>query len=131
MRFLSPGFLFALLTIVIPILIHLFNFRKFKKVYFSNVRFLKNVEIQNQSKRQLKDRLILASRILGIAFLVFAFARPYIPDASQDNSFQNQVLSIYIDNSSSMEAQNKEGMLLDEAKRRAKGTCRSARAKYR
>lgn len=120
MRFLSPGFLFALLTIVIPILIHLFNFRKFKKVYFSNVRFLKNVEIQNQSKRQLKDRLILASRILGIAFLVFAFARPYIPDASQDNSFQNQVLSIYIDNSSSMEAQNKEGMLLDEAKRRAK-----------
>jgi len=120
MRFLSPGFLFALLTVVIPILIHLFNFRKFKKVYFSNVRFLKNVEIQNQSKRQLKDRLILASRILGIAFLVFAFARPYIPDASQNNSFQNQVLSIYIDNSSSMEAQNKEGMLLDEAKRRAK-----------
>ena len=120
MRFLSPGFLFALLTIVIPILIHLFNFRKFKKVYFSNVRFLKNVAIQNQSKRQLKDRLILASRVLGIAFLVFAFARPYIPDASQDNSFQNQVLSIYIDNSSSMEAQNKEGMLLDEAKRRAK-----------
>ena len=120
MRFLSPGFLFALVTIVIPILIHLFNFRKFKKVYFSNVRFLKNVEMQTSSKRQLKDRLILASRILGLSFLVLAFARPYIPTASQDNAFQNQVLSVYIDNSFSMEAQNKEGTLLDEAKRRAK-----------
>lgn len=120
MRFLSPGFLFALLTIVIPILIHLFNFRKFKKVYFSNVRFLKNVDMQTSSKRQLKDRLILASRILGLSFLVLAFARPYMPTATQDNTLQNQVLSIYIDNSFSMEAQNKEGTLLDEAKRRAK-----------
>lgn len=120
MRFLSPGFLFALVTIVIPILIHLFNFRKFKKVYFSNVRFLKNVEMQSASKRELKDRLILASRILGLSFLVFAFAKPYIPAASQENAFQNQVLSIYIDNSYSMEAQNREGSLLEEAKRRAK-----------
>jgi hypothetical protein len=120
MRFLSPGFLFALITVAIPIIIHLFNFRKFKKVYFSNVRFLKNVEMQTSSKRQLKDRLILASRILGLIFLVLAFARPYIPAASHKNSFQNQVLSIYIDNSFSMEAQNKNGTLLDEAKRRAK-----------
>ena len=120
MRFLSPGFLFALLTIAIPVIIHLFNFRKFKKVYFSNVRFLKNVQIQTSSRQHLKDRLILATRILGISFLVFAFARPYIPVADQQNAFQQQALSIYIDNSYSMEAVNKEGTLLDEAKRRAR-----------
>jgi hypothetical protein len=120
MRFLSPGFLFALLTIVIPVIIHLFNFRKFRKVYFSNVRFLKNVQVQTSSRQHLKDRLILAARILGISFLVFAFARPYIPVADQQNTFKQEVLSIYIDNSYSMEAVNQEGTLLDEAKRRAR-----------
>jgi hypothetical protein len=119
MRFLSPGFLFALLTIAIPVIIHLFNFRKFKKVYFSNVRFLKNVQIQTSSGQHLKDRLILAMRILGLSFLVFAFARPYIPAEDQKNAFQQDILSIYIDNSYSMEAVNKEGTLLDEAKRKA------------
>ncbi|WP_411274452.1 vWA domain-containing protein [Daejeonella sp.] len=120
MRFLSPGFLFALLAIAIPIIIHLFNFRKFKKVYFSNVRFLKFVQIQTSSRQHLKDRLILASRILALVFMVFAFARPYIPNPDQNNAYQQQVVSIFVDNSYSMEAVNKEGTLLDESKRRAK-----------
>lgn len=120
MRFLAPGFLFALLAIAIPIIIHLFNFRKFKKVYFSNVRFLKFVQIQTSSRQHLKDRLILASRILALAFLVFAFARPYIPDPENARAYQQQVVSIFIDNSYSMEAVNREGTLLDESKRRAK-----------
>lgn len=120
MRFLSPGFLFALLTIAIPVIIHLFNFRQFRKVYFSNVRFLKDVQLQTSSRQHLKERLILASRILAISFLVFAFARPYIPDPESENSAQQQVLSVYIDNSMSMELRNREGNLLEEAKRRAK-----------
>jgi hypothetical protein len=120
MRFLSPGFLFALLTIAIPVIIHLFNFRKFKKVYFSNVRFLKNVQIHTSSRQHFKDRLILGMRILGLSFLVFAFAQPYIPAEDQKYGFQQEILSIYIDNSYSMEAVNKEGTLLDEAKRKAR-----------
>ena len=120
MRFLDPGFLFALLAIAIPIIIHLFNFRKFKKVYFSNVRFLKFVQIQTSSRQHLKDRLILASRILALAFLVFAFAKPYISNPDQKNVYQQQVISIFVDNSYSMEAVNTEGTLLDESKRRAK-----------
>lgn len=120
MRFLSPGFLFALLAIAIPVIIHLFNFRKFKKIYFSNVRFLKFVQIQTSSRQHLKDRLILASRILALTFLVLAFARPFIPAPENKNVFQEQAVSIFIDNSYSMEAVNKEGTLLDEAKRRAK-----------
>lgn len=120
MRFLSPGFLFALLTIIIPVIIHLFNFRKFKKVYFSNVRFLKAVEIQTSSSQHLKNKLILACRILAISFMVFAFARPYIPDAREENLARDQAISVFVDNSFSMEAVNQDGTLLDEAKRRAK-----------
>ncbi|WP_231424888.1 BatA and WFA domain-containing protein [Pedobacter sp. Leaf250] len=120
MNFLYPGFLFALLSVAIPVIIHLFNFRRFKKVYFSNVRLLKEVEQQNSSKEKLKNLLILLSRILAIIFLVLAFAQPYIPLSEQKNKFVNNAISIYVDNSYSMEAINKDGNLLDEAKRRAK-----------
>jgi preprotein translocase subunit SecG len=120
MNFLYPGFLFALISVAIPVVIHLFNFRKFKKIYFSNVQLLKEVEQQNSSKEKLKNLLILASRILAIIFLVLAFAQPYIPEHNQKTTALNNVVSIYIDNSYSMEAINKDGNLLDEAKRRAK-----------
>lgn len=121
MNFLYPGFLFALLAIAIPIVIHLFNFRKFKKVYFSNVQFLAAVEEQNSSKEKLKHLLILLSRILAIVFLVLAFARPFIPSSNQTNhKATTNLVTIYIDNSYSMESLNKEGSLLEEAKRKAK-----------
>ncbi|MFC3559550.1 BatA domain-containing protein [Pedobacter jamesrossensis] len=120
MNFLYPGFLFALLSVAIPVIIHLFNFRKFKKVYFSNVQLLKEVEQQNSSKEKLKNLLILFSRILALIFLVLAFAQPYIPLNHQKIAALNNSVSIYIDNSYSMEAINTDGNLLDEAKRRAK-----------
>ncbi|MBE5320369.1 BatA and WFA domain-containing protein [Pedobacter sp. MR2016-19] len=120
MNFLYPGFLFALLSVAIPVIIHLFNFRKFKKVYFSNVQLLKEVEQQNSSKEKLKNLLVLISRILAIIFLVLAFAQPYIPAHNQKKTSLKNIVSIYIDNSYSMEAVNKDGNLLDEAKRRAK-----------
>jgi len=125
MNFLYPGFLFALLAIAIPIVIHLFNFRKFKKVYFSNVQFLKEAKEQNSSREKLKNLLVLLCRILTVAFLVLAFARPYISsDTLADPSLRN-VISIYIDNSYSMETVNKEGSLLDEARRKAKEIARA------
>src|SRR5579872_4885609 len=120
MHFLYPAFLFALAALAIPVIIHLFNFRKYQKVYFSNVQFLKEIQEQQASRRNLKERLILASRLLAILFLVLAFARPFIPGKNVANSGKQQVISIFVDNSYSMQALNKEGTLLDEAKRRAK-----------
>src|SRR4051812_19048284 len=120
MHFLYPAFLFALLTLAIPVIIHLFNFRRYKKVYFSNVQFLKEVQEQQASNRNLKERLILASRLLALFFLVLAFARPYIPGANEANAGKQQVASIFVDNSYSMQTLNREGTLLDEAKQKAK-----------
>ena len=120
MHFLYPAFLFALAALVIPVIIHLFNFRKYQKVYFSNVQFLKEIQEQQASRRNLKERLILAARLLVILFLVLAFARPFIPGKNAASSGKQQVVSIFVDNSYSMQALNKEGTLLDEAKRRAK-----------
>ena len=119
MSFTYPAFLFALSAIAIPIIIHLFNFRKFKTVYFSNIRFLKEVKQETQAKSKLKHLLVLASRILAITFLVLAFAQPFIPVENKKVIVGNKAVSIYIDNSFSMDAINKNGTLLDEAKKRA------------
>ena len=38
--------------VIVPIIIHLFNFRKFKTVYFSNVQFLKSVKEKTKSQKE-------------------------------------------------------------------------------
>jgi hypothetical protein len=120
MHFLYPAFLFALLTLAIPVLVHLFNFRRYQKVYFSNVQFLKEIQEQQSSRKNLKERLILATRMLALAFLVLAFTKPYIPGQNSANAGKQQAVSVFVDNSYSMQTLNREGTLLDEAKRRAK-----------
>lgn len=118
MSFAYPEFLFALAAISVPVIIHLFNFRRFKKVYFSDIRFLKDVEIETKSRNKLKNLLILLSRMLAITFLVMAFARPVIPTGTKAPTANNSVV-VYIDNSFSMSADGEEGNLLEEAKAKA------------
>jgi hypothetical protein len=103
MTFLYPSFLWALAALSIPVLIHLFNFRKTTRVYFSNTRFLKLVKEVTTAKRRLKHYLILASRLLFLLFLILAFAQPVIPAREQLGNGRSIVL--YIDNSQSMSAQ--------------------------
>lgn len=120
MAFLNPYFLFGLFAVAVPVLIHLFNFRKYKKVYFTNVRYLKEVKQETKKKSQLRHLIILALRILAIAALVFAFAQPYIPHANQStNPKAINYISIYLDNSFSMQAEGGKGSLLEEAKTKA------------
>ena len=100
MNFLYPQLLFGLFALAIPIIIHLFNFRRTKKVYFSNTKFLRKVKEASSSKRKLKHYLILLSRLLAIFFLVVAFAQPYLTSES-NRSISDKVI-IYLDNSASM-----------------------------
>jgi hypothetical protein len=121
MQFVNPYFLWGLIIIGIPIIIHLFNFRRFKKVYFSNVSFLEELKVQTQKYSRLKHFLILAMRILAIICLVMAFAQPYFPFAVNKKAIKGKnVVSIYVDNSFSMEAIADEAKLLDVAKIKAR-----------
>ena len=120
LSFLFPTFLFALFTVSIPVIIHLFNFRKYKIIYFSNLKFLQNLQNRTRSASRLKNILILICRILSIMFLVFAFSQPFIPVA-KDKKFQNQkIVSIYIDNSFSMDGESRYGKMIEVAKKKAK-----------
>lgn len=119
MKFVYPQFLFALFTLIIPILIHLFSFRRHKLIYFSDVRFLRDIKQQTRSLNKLKHLLVLLFRMLMLAALVLAFAQPFIPSGNELQTRGQQAISIYIDNSFSMEAKSEDGNLLAEAKRRA------------
>ena len=120
MNFLFPLFIAASLVIGIPILIHLFNFRKYKKVLFPDIRFLKELQEQTQKSSRLKHLLILASRILAVLSLVFAFAQPFFSKDKEKITQGPKAVSIYVDNSFSMGVEKNAISLVDLAKGKAK-----------
>ncbi len=121
MVFVYPLFLWAFVAISIPIIIHLFNFRRYKKVYFTNVKFLKALQEESKSRSRLRELLILAARSLVIACLVLAFSQPVIPNENSAKFVAGaKAVSIYVDNSFSMENISKQGPLFEIAKTRAK-----------
>lgn len=119
MQFLYPSFLWALLALAIPIIIHLFYFRRFKKVFFTNVKYLKEIKEETSNRNKLKNLLVLLSRCLAIIGLVLAFAQPFIPTGDTIKSGINHV-SVFVDNSYSMTAAKQDIPLLDYAKERAR-----------
>lgn len=119
MSFVHPSFLWALTALSVPIIIHLFDFRRYKKVYFTNVRFLKELQIESKSKSRLKEWLILLMRCLTIACLVLAFAQPVILHQPTENS-QEKAISIYLDNSFSTENVSKLGPVFQREKSKYK-----------
>ncbi|MFM7218016.1 MAG: BatA domain-containing protein [Bacteroidota bacterium] len=120
MRFVHPQFLFALFALAVPILVHLFNFRRFKRVLFTNVRFLQEIKQDTRHRSRLKHLLVLASRLLALTFLVLAFAQPYLPARKGASRSARNRVSIWVDNSFSMEAQGTYGPLLEVARERAR-----------
>jgi len=119
MSFLYPAFLFALLALAIPVIIHLFNFKRYKTLFFSNVQLLKRIKQESRKKSQIKQLFILIARLLAIAALVFAFSRPYIPLNNRKSNAAQQIAAIYIDNTFSMKAEGEKGQLLEQAKLKA------------
>lgn len=102
MHFLHPWYLLGLLALAIPIIIHFFHFHRYKKIYFTNVRFLEVLQTETRRTSRLRSLLLLALRMLLITALVLAFAQPYIGNPSFLNAGSGRPVSIYLDNSLSM-----------------------------
>ena len=109
MQFKHPEILYALLLLIIPILVHLFQLQRFEKVLFTNVHFLKNIIQQTRKSSRLKKLLILLARMAAFTCLIIAFSQPYFSDNSLK---QNYNTTIYLDNSFSMQAKGESGELL-------------------
>ena len=104
MNFIFPNFLYALSAIAIPIIIHLIELRRAKRVLFTNLSFIKEVKNVTASNRRLKQLLILFCRIFFILFLVLLFCQPYFPKENSNGSINNRN-KIFIDNSMSMQSE--------------------------
>jgi hypothetical protein len=110
MQFKHPEILYFLFLLLIPILVHLFQLRRFKKEYFTNVQFLKELSLQTRKSSQIKKWLLLATRLLILTALIFAFAQPFF-EAKDAKATTNETF-IVLDNSFSMQAQGQNGPLL-------------------
>ena len=126
MAFLYPGFLWAFFILIIPIVIHLFNFKRYKTMYFSSLTFVKHVDEKTKATKSLKNILVLLSRLLAFAFLVLAFAQPYFTSKNDGEVSKASFLSMYIDNSFSMQSRGAEGQLLSEARENARSIIKNA-----
>ena len=120
MIFSEPLFLWGLLALALPVVVHLFNFRRYRKVYFSNVDRLS--ELRNESRRRstVRQWLVLLTRLLAVAFLVLAFARPVLPGKGKTLHSGATVVSVFVDNSFSMENSGADGTQLETAKQKAR-----------
>lgn len=115
MNFTNPEILYALPAVLIPLIIHLFNFRRYKKQYFSNVALLKEISIETKKQNRIKHLIVMLLRMLAVAALIFAFAGPQF-GKNADNNINAKIISgIYIDNSFSMESGDYNGRVFDKA----------------
>lgn len=118
MIFLNPAVLLGLLAASIPILIHLLNLRKLKKIEFSTLTFLKELQKNRIRKVKLKQWLLLALRVLIIMFLVFAFARPTLEGVAigGTTSAAKTTALFVLDDTFSMSVIDQDGSYFNQAK---------------
>lgn len=119
-QFQNSNILFLLFALLIPIIIHLFNFRKYQTIYFSNIRLLKNFKIENnKTKSKFKQIAILISRLLVFTFLILAFSYPILQQKNNTVNKKTETVCVYIDNSFSTSAENKQGKIFEQIKKKA------------
>ena len=116
MEFLYPNMFYALFALIIPIVIHLFNFRRHKTVYFSNTAVLRTIERETSKTKKLQHLMVLMARMLFIAALVTAFAFPYKKDNNAVNNNVDNLVAVYIDNSMSMQTLSSEKTLFEDSR---------------
>ncbi|RMD86484.1 MAG: hypothetical protein D6813_14865, partial [Calditrichaeota bacterium] len=119
--FLNSAILIGLVAVALPVLIHLFTRQKIKTVYFSSLKFLKELQKQQIRKLKIRQILLLILRTLVVLFLVLAFARPTLKKTRSSALETGAQISavIILDNTLSMGREVQGTRLIDEAKERA------------
>jgi len=117
--FLNPLVLFGLVAAAIPFLIHLFTRRRLKKVEFSSLWFLQNLEKTRIRQVKLKNILLLLLRTLIVILIVLAFARPALKGelAGLGRGAASSVV-LLVDDSYSMATQTSQGTILELAQKK-------------
>jgi uncharacterized membrane protein len=99
MAFIAPWFLALLPLAAAPVVFHLFFKVRKKPLPFSSLMFFLRIEPNLQAKRKLREILLLALRVLVIACVILALARPLLPALGGGGQCS---LVVVLDNSGSM-----------------------------
>ena len=103
MGFLQPLFLVGAIALGLPILLHLIHRQRYPSVRFSTLEFFERTVKHNTLQRRFIDILLLILRLVALALLVIACARPFIESGAGNAP---AALVIVLDNSGSMSAQH-------------------------
>ena len=120
MVFLSPLFWIATVVIAGPILLHLVEKEKRRRIPFASLMMVPRVPIKQLQKRRIENLLLLLLRCLGILLIVGAFARPVATGAWFDrlNPLGARSIVVLLDNSHSMARDGVWTAALDAARAR-------------
>ena len=128
MTFLNPLLLFGLAAAAIPLIIHLFNFRRPRRVAFSSLVFLHELKKSTMQRVRVKQWLLLLLRTLAIAALVVAFARPTLtgPLAASLGGSGSTTTVLVVDRSASMTLRDGGGSYQDQVRMLAEALLQQA-----
>jgi hypothetical protein len=83
MTFLNPLMLAGLAVVAVPLIIHLLNRRKARTVDWGAMQFLAASLARRNKKIIVEELILMALRCLGLALVVLAMARPFVPASSR------------------------------------------------
>jgi hypothetical protein len=109
MIFAASTFLYLLPLAGLPILFHLVLKQKKRTIVFSTLMFFHRVDPKLNTRRQIREWLLLLMRVLMIALILLALSRPSLRSAI--GSGGKLSLVAIVDNSGSMSAGSKDGDL--------------------
>lgn len=117
MNFLNPLFLFGLIAVAIPVIIHLINVHRPQTISFSTLSFFNELRKSTIRRIRIKRFLLMSLRVLALLFLAIALARPFLsPTMTGATSSREKVVALVIDNSPSMSRTGTQGPLITQAK---------------
>ena len=126
---IQTGFLFGLLALAIPIMIHMIFRQQPRQVELGSIRFLKEILEKHRGRRKVMRWLLLALRMLCLALLAFLFARPFVNESRQGRD--ERFTAVLIDHSASMQLRNGGHSLLEEAIQQTRQLVSGAESKAR
>jgi hypothetical protein len=118
MTFINSALLAGLAAVAIPLIIHLFSRRRFPRIDFSTLRFLKRLQRQQLRRLKLRQWLLLLLRMLGILLIALGFARPALTGRSGFGALSSGRvgMAIVLDGSAGLQARARSGSVFQEAK---------------
>ena len=99
---------------MIPVLVHLFSFRKVNKILFPTLKFITRINSESKSKTRFKHILILITRFISFASLLIILYFHFQNRVDEESEIR--MASLLVDSSVSMSIAYDEGTAAETAK---------------